>query len=89
MNPDRMAEMIVTLVVLAIEVGLVLLISHRARQPVNPAKPRIFPYSAATAFLSLAILVTLAHTYSVYTGQRLQAKNKMPGQQQQQQMPIR
>jgi hypothetical protein len=80
MNPDNMVEMIVTVTVLVIEVALVLLCVWRMRQPFNPSKPRLFPYNGAMIFLGLAILVTAAHTVSVYTGQRLEAKMKRPGQ---------
>ena len=80
MNPDNMVEMIATLVVLAIEIALIFLCTRRMRQPVNPAKPRIFPYNAVVIFLGLAVLVTAAHTVSVYTGHKLEAKNKMRGQ---------
>jgi hypothetical protein len=47
---------------------------------VDPLRPRLLPYALITIFLTLAIFVTMAHTYSVLTGHRLEAKNKMKGQ---------
>lgn len=79
MNPDNQMEMIITVIILVIEIALVALCVYRLRQPVNLAKPRLFPYNGAMIFLGLAIIVTTAHTYSVYTGQRLEAKNKLKG----------
>ena len=76
MNPDNMLEMVVTVAALVAEIGLVLFFTRRMRQPVNPAKPRLFPYNGAIIFLGLAILVTAAHSVSVYTGHRLEARNK-------------
>jgi hypothetical protein len=81
MGEDR-TELWLTLAALAVEIVLLVLFSFRARQPVNPAKPRILPYTGLIIFLGLAVLVTTAHTVSVYTGKRLEAKNKMKGQQQ-------
>ncbi len=77
MNPDNMMEMIITVIILLIEIALILFCVRRLRAPVNLAKPRLFPYNGAIAFLGLAILVTTAHTYSVYTGHRLESRNKM------------
>ena len=79
MNPENYPEMIITVIVLLVEVALIVLCMIRLRQPVNLAKPRLFPYTGLMIFLGLAILVTAAHTVSVYTGHRLEAKNKMKG----------
>jgi hypothetical protein len=89
MNPDNYFEMIITVSVLLIELALVFVCSRRMRQPVNVAKPRIFPYSGVMIILCFAILVTAAHTVSVYTGHRLEAKQKRPGQMPGQTQPAR
>jgi hypothetical protein len=77
MNPDNQLELIITLALLVVEVAIIAYCSYRLRQPVNPAKPRIFPYNGVIMFLALGVILTAAHTYSVYTGHRLEARNKM------------
>jgi len=73
-------ELIITLAILAIEIALFVLCYVKMKQPPNPLKPRLVPYSLIMIFLTLAIFTTLAHTISVTTGHRLEAKNKMKGQ---------
>ena len=77
MNPDNQLELIITLALLVVEVAIIAYCSYRLRQPVNPARPRIFPYNGVIMFLALGVILTAAHTYSVYTGHRLEARNKM------------
>jgi len=74
-------ELIITLAVLAAEIAFFGFCYLRSKQPPNPLKPRLLPYTLIMLFLSLAVLVTLAHTISVVSGHRLEAKNKMRGQQ--------
>jgi hypothetical protein len=73
-------ELIVTLGLLVVEILLFLLCYVRMKQPPNPMKPRLLPYGLISIFLTLAVFVTIAHTVSVVTGHRLEAKNKMKGQ---------
>ena len=80
MDPDNLPEMLVTLAILALEFALLGLCAYQSRKPVNPLKPRLLPYAGLTIFLGLAIFVTMAHTISVYSGHRLEAKLKNKGQ---------
>jgi hypothetical protein len=73
-------ELIITLALLAAELGILRWCYVRSKRPPDPLRPRILPYGLITVFLSLAILVTMAHTYSVLSGHRLEARNKMKGQ---------
>lgn len=63
--------MIITLAVLAVELALFLVCLYRARQPVDPLRPRLLPYNLIMIFLAVAIFATLAHIVSLYTGQQL------------------
>lgn len=69
-------ELILTLTILAAEVGLIALCRVRLRQPANPHRPRILPYGAIIIMLSFSALVTAAHTVSLVTGKQLLPKTK-------------
>lgn len=69
-------ELIATLVILAAEVGLIVLCRFRLRQPTNPLRPRILPYGAIILMLTFGTLVTAAHTVSLVTGKQLLPKTK-------------
>jgi hypothetical protein len=73
-------ELIITLAVLLFEIVLFGICYLRAKQPPNPAKPRLLPYGLIMMFLFLAGFVTVAHTIGVITGHRIEARNKMKGQ---------
>jgi hypothetical protein len=73
-------ELILTLAILAAEVGLMALCRFRLRQPANPQRPRILPYGAIMLMLMFGALVTAAHTVSLVTGKQLLPKTKQPGQ---------
>jgi hypothetical protein len=66
--------LIITLAVLAAEIGLLLLCRRQLKRPVNPMKPKLLPYGALMIFLALGIFVTLAHTISLVTGVTLAPK---------------
>lgn len=73
-------ELIITIGVLVAELLVFGLCYIRAKQPPNPMKPRLLPYGLIMLFLALAAFTTTAHVISVTTGHRLEARNKMKGQ---------
>lgn len=73
-------ELILTIAILVLEIGLIALCGFRLRQPTNPHRPRILPYGAFVIMLSFGALVTAAHTVSLVTGKQLLPKTKQPGQ---------
>jgi hypothetical protein len=75
------AELILTIAILIVEVGLIVLCRFKLKQPPNPHRPRILPYGAFMIMLSFGALITVAHTVSLVTGKQLLPKTKMRGQQ--------
>ncbi len=64
-------QLLLTLLVLALEVGLFLVCVVRARRPIDPLRPRLLPYNVIMIFLAVAIFATLAHVISLLTGHQL------------------
>jgi hypothetical protein len=73
-------ELLVTLGALVLEFAFFFWCYIKAKQPINPLRPRLFPYALAMIFLGLAIFVTTAHSISVATGHRIEGRTKMKGQ---------
>jgi membrane protein CcdC involved in cytochrome C biogenesis len=73
-------ELILTLVILIVMVGLIVLCRFKLKQPPDPKRPRILPYGAFMIMLSFGALLAVAHTVSLVTGKQLTAKTKMRGQ---------
>jgi hypothetical protein len=73
-------ELYITLGVLALEIAVFAWCYIKAKQPINPLKPRIFPYALVMIFLGLAMLVTAAHSIGIVTGHRIEGRTKMKGQ---------
>ena len=69
-----MTGLAITLGLLVIEVFLFLICYYKSKQPVDPANPRILPYTAIMILLALAIFATLAHVVSVVTGQQVEPR---------------
>ena len=64
-------SMLITLLVLAAEIGLFVFCLIRTRRPIDPLKPRMLPYNLILIILAVAIFATLAHIISLLTGQQL------------------
>jgi hypothetical protein len=64
-------SLIVTLLVLAAELGIFAFCLHRVRQPPDPLRPKLIPYNIVMVFLVVAIFATVAHIISLVTGQQL------------------
>jgi membrane-bound acyltransferase YfiQ involved in biofilm formation len=66
-----MTPMTITLIALAIEFILFGLCFVKARQPVDPLRPRMISYNLVMIILAVAIMATLAHVISLMTGHQL------------------
>ncbi len=69
-------QLIITLLVLAAEVGLFVLCVIVSRRPIDPLKPRLIPYNIIMIFLAVAIFATAAHVISLLTGQQLMPRQR-------------
>lgn len=69
-------ELAITIAILILDVGLIALCYYRAKQPPNPAKPRIINYNLAMIFLALLFLAALAHTISLITGSQVKPRRR-------------
>ena len=70
------SELAVTVGVLIAEIILIGLCYYKTKQPVDPNKPRLFPYALVIVMLCLAVLATLAHIISLLTGQQVQPRRR-------------
>jgi hypothetical protein len=68
MKLDNQTELLVTLALFVVELGLLALCFRRLHQPVNPLKPRMLPYSGLTILLVVLVLATAAHAFALYAG---------------------
>lgn len=68
--------MIVTFIVLALEIAFFAFCVVKVRRPVDLMKPRLLPYNLIMIFLALAIMATLAHIISLYTGHQLMPRQR-------------
>jgi hypothetical protein len=73
-------ELLVTLGALVLELAFFIWCYRKAKQPINPLRPRLFPYALVMIFLGLAIFVTTAHSIGVATGHRIEGRTRMKGQ---------
>jgi hypothetical protein len=69
-------QLIITLLVLAAELGLFALCVVISRRPIDPLKPRLVPYNIIMIFLAVAIFATAAHVISLLTGQQLMPRQR-------------
>ena len=67
-------EVAITLLVLAVEVGLLVFCVLQGRKPTEPGKVRVFPYTFATIVLTLLVFLTVAHLISLLTGTQVQPR---------------
>jgi len=72
----------ITFAVLVAEIVLIWICRVQLKKPADPLKPRMIPYGAIMIFASLGILVTVAHSISLITGEQVKARtsNKLMGQ---------
>lgn len=69
-------QLIITLLLLAAEVGLFVLCVIVSRRPIDPLKPRLIPYNIIMIFLAVAIFATIAHVISLLSGQQLMPRQR-------------
>lgn len=69
-------ELVVTITVLVLEIGLLVLCYYKAKQPPDPANPRILNYPLIMIMLSLVVLATVAHIVSLMTGTQVQPRRR-------------
>ena len=69
-------ELAITITILLGEIGLLALCYYRAKQPPNPAKPRLINYALLMVLLSLLCLATLAHTITLITGNQVKPRRR-------------
>lgn len=69
-------ELIITIAILIAEIGLIALCYYKAKQPPDPANPRIINYGLVIILLSLAALATLAHVISLVTGTQVKPRRR-------------
>ncbi len=74
--PKMTDGFIITLLVLAAEIALFAFCLHRARQPIDPLRPRLVSYNAIMVFLAVAIMATLAHIISLVSGHQLMPRQR-------------
>jgi hypothetical protein len=67
-------EVLVTVIALALELGLLAFFVVQSRKRPDPNNIRMFPYTAAIVVMTLVILLTVAHLVSLLTGTQLTAK---------------
>lgn len=69
--PRMSDSLIVTLLVFAAELAAFIFCLVRARQPIDPLKPRLIPYNLVMIFLAVAMFATAAHAISLITGHQV------------------
>lgn len=69
-------ELIITVAILVIEIGLLALCYYKAKQPPDITRPRLINYPLMMIMLSLIALATLAHVVSLVTGSQVQPRRK-------------
>jgi hypothetical protein len=76
MKPIDQTELIFTLVLFFVLLGLAVFCGIRLNQPTNPLKPRMFPYSGAMLLLAVMTVATAAHAFTLYAGVRIAVGGK-------------
>ncbi len=69
-------ELIITLIFLLIEIGVIIYFYHKAKQPPDPARPRMLNYGLLIIFSSLIFIATLAHVVTLVTGNQVKPRRK-------------
>jgi hypothetical protein len=69
-------ELAITVGILLAELGLFAFCYHQAKQPPNPAKPRLINYGLVMLILTLLFLATLAHVVSLVTGKQVEPRRR-------------
>ena len=69
-------ELGITIGILLIELALFAFCYHQAKQPPNPAKPRLINYGLIMLLLTLLFLATLAHVVSLVTGKQVEPRRR-------------
>lgn len=69
-------ELIITVAVLVLEIGVFALCYYRAKQPPDPLNPRILNYGLIMVFLALIFFATLAHAVSLITGSQVKPRRR-------------
>lgn len=69
-------ELIITVVVLLLQIGLIGLCYYKAKQPPDPLNPRLLNYPLLIILVSLTALATLAHVVSLATGSQVQPRRR-------------
>jgi len=69
-------ELAITIGVALIEVALFAYCYYQAKQPPDPAKPRLINYGLVMLLLTLLFLATVAHIVSLVTGKQVQPRRR-------------
>lgn len=69
-------ELVITVAVMLLECALLGFCYYKAKQPPDPANPRILNYPLIMIMVSLLILATLAHAISLVTGKQVQPRRR-------------
>jgi hypothetical protein len=69
-------ELIITSAFLLIELVIIYFFYYKAKQPPDPAKPRMFNYGLLIIFGSLLFIATLAHIVTLVTGKKVKPRRK-------------
>ncbi len=67
----------VTIGVLLLEFLVLGICIWQDRKPIDPNRPRLFPYRLLMITMAVFILGTLAHVISLLTGQTVMPRNKI------------
>ncbi len=67
-------DLIITVIILLIEIGLFGFCYYQSKKPADPLKPRLIPYALVMVILAAVMLATLAHIVSLVTGTQVQPR---------------
>lgn len=70
-------DMKLTIAALFLEAAIFGICYWQDRKPVDPARPRLFPYRFVMIGMVVIFLGTLAHVVSLITGQTVMPRNKI------------
>ncbi len=69
-------ELAITIGILLLELALFGFCYYQAKQPPNPAKPRLINYGLLMLILTLLFLATIAHVVSLVTGEQVKPRRR-------------
>ena len=69
-------ELVITIVIMLVVVGTVAYCYYKAKQPVDPLKPRLINYPLVLILLSLVFLSTIAHVVTLVTGKQVKPRRR-------------